>query len=114
MSRIALKNKIFDYINKVKKLYFKEQIDLGVWYFMSDESMYDRFKELQKRYPRRTLYPFAKRDDNDDIACFENIGTETVHIIHDFASEGWEQKKTFLTIDEFVLYVKKCNLDKEM
>ncbi|CUP87219.1 hypothetical protein BH721_03430 [Clostridium baratii] len=38
---------------------------------------------------------FAKRDDNDDIACFELDKGESVQIIHDFASIGYEQRKEY-------------------
>lgn len=39
------------------------------------------------------VIPFARRDDNDDIACFEVGKGKSVQIIHDFASEGFEQRK---------------------
>ena len=46
-------------------------------------------------YPQRKLIPFARRDDGDDIACFE-VGKENrVQIIHDFASAGYEQRKEY-------------------
>jgi len=33
----------------------------------------------------RRLVPFARRDDSDDIVCFEVGQDERVFIIHDFA-----------------------------
>ncbi len=67
-------------------------LDFEFWYFMSNEQVLMRINGLMKRYPNRKLIPFAKRDDNDDIACFE-VGKEPkVQIIHDFASEGYEQR----------------------
>lgn len=45
-------------------------------------------------HPNRCLIPFAKRDDNDDIACFELGKGESVIIIHDFASHGFEDRYT--------------------
>lgn len=114
MNRMTFENKFFPYLNKVKESFFSGKVDFGVWYLMNDDSIYNRFKGLQKRYPRRNLYPFAKRDDNDDIACFEKIGTETIYIIHDFSDEGWEQRKTFFTIDEFLLYAKECNVYEDV
>lgn len=32
--------------------------------------------------------PFARRDDGDDIACFEMKKGNSVQIKHDFANEG--------------------------
>ena len=48
---------------------------------------------MKKRYPNRKLIPFAKRVDNDDTACFEIGKGSKVQLIHDFASEGFEQRK---------------------
>lgn len=67
-------------------------LDFEFWYFMTNEQVATRINGLMKRYPNRKLVPFARRDDSDDIACFE-IGKEPkVEIIHDFASEGYEQR----------------------
>lgn len=53
------------------------------------------YNGMKERYPNRKLIPFAKRTDNDDTACFE-IGKEgTIQLIHDFATEGFEQRKEF-------------------
>lgn len=67
-------------------------LDFEFWYFMTNEQVSTRINGLMKRYPNRKLVPFARRDDSDDIACFE-VGKEPkVQIIHDFASEGYEQR----------------------
>lgn len=57
--------------------------------------MLKRLKGVTERYPNRKLIPFARRDDNDDIACFEVEKGEKVQIIHDFASEGYEQRNEY-------------------
>ena len=51
------------------------------------------YSGMKKRYPNRKLIPFAKRVDNDDTACFEIGKGSKVQLIHDFASEGFEQRK---------------------
>lgn len=67
-------------------------LNFDFWYFMPNEQVLERINGLKKRYPSRKLIPFARRDDNDDIACFE-VGKEPkVQIIYDFASEGYEQR----------------------
>lgn len=56
-----------------------------------------RYQGLKERYPERTLVPFARRGDNDDVACFDaSIPSDnpSVIIIHDFASPGWENHGT--------------------
>lgn len=70
-------------------------VDLDLWYVMDKEQMRCRYEGLKERYPNRALIPFARRDDNDDIACFELNKGEEVQIIHDFASQGYEQRKKY-------------------
>jgi hypothetical protein len=68
-------------------------VDLDVWYIMDAKQVALRIEGLRKRYPKRMLIPFARREDNDDVACFE-IGKENkVYVIHDYANEGWEHRK---------------------
>ena len=62
---------------------------------MEEERGLKRLKGVTERYPNRKLIPFARRDDNDDIACFEVEEGEKVQIIHDFASEGYEQRNEY-------------------
>ena len=50
---------------------------------------------LAKRYPSRELFPFAYRQDNDDVACWSRDEGEKVFVIHDFASAGWEDEAKF-------------------
>ena len=67
-------------------------VDFDFWYFMTREQVSIRINGLIKRYPNRKLIPFARRDDSDDIACFEVGKDSKIQIIHDFASEGYEQR----------------------
>ena len=70
-------------------------LDFEKWYLMSNEQIDTRIKGLKSRYPSRDLIPFARRDDNDDIACFEVGKSDRVQIIHDFAGQGFEQRKEY-------------------
>ena len=72
-------------------------IDLDLWYVMDKKQMIYRYEGIKKRYPNRVLIPFARRDDNDDIACFELNKGDEVQIVHDFASAGFEQKRMYNT-----------------
>lgn len=78
-------------------------LDFDFWYFMPNDQVLERINGLKKRYPNRKLIPFARRDDNDDIACFEVGKEHKVQIIHDFASEGWEQRGEY---DDFWSWMK--------
>jgi hypothetical protein len=88
-------DKGFKYPDSFLKVIELDLVDFDLWYIMDEEQVQGRIKGLEKRYPNRSLIPFARRDDNDDIACFEIDKGERVQIIHDFASKGYEQRKEF-------------------
>jgi hypothetical protein len=50
---------------------------------------------LKKRYPDRDLVLFAKRNDNDLIACWEKGKPGRVVIINDFAYGGYENEAEY-------------------
>lgn len=70
-------------------------INLEPWIIMNSDQVVSRMDGLKNRYPNRVLVPFARRIDNDDLACFEPLKGERVQVIHDFASSGFEQRKEF-------------------
>ena len=71
--------------------------DLEPWYILSGKELELRIQGLKERYPERILIPFARRYDNDDVACFELYKDEEIQIIHDFASVGYEQRGVYIT-----------------
>ena len=77
-------------------------LDFDYWYIMDEEQALKRLAGLRERYPERYLVPFARRDDNDDIACFDISEPEKVQIIHDFASSGNEQRRTYDDLREWL------------
>lgn len=64
-------------------------LGLEPWWILHGERLLQRAEGLRERYPDRRLVPFAERQDNDDVACWEGSSPEVV-IVHDFASPGWE------------------------
>jgi len=68
--------------------------DLGPWWVLRGDQLRSRMRGLQERYPGRMLVAFARREDNDDVACWEAGGGGKVIVIHDFASDGWLQDDT--------------------
>ena len=65
---------------------------------------------LKKRYPKRKLVPFARRGDNDDVACFDaSVPSDdpSVIIIHDWASPGWENHGEFENFLEWLAFAKE-------
>lgn len=67
-------------------------VDLEPWLILEGRQLQDRIAGLRSRYAGRTLVPFARRIDNDDVACWDVDRGMEVAIVHDFASPGWEQR----------------------
>jgi hypothetical protein len=84
----------FKYPSGYIQFVMQEIPDFEPWRFFYDKDELEFFiKGLKQRYPKRIIVPFARRKDNDDVACFDaSIPSDNppVLIVHDFASEGWE------------------------
>ena len=111
--------KDFQYPEEFIKIMELDLLNFDLWVVYDNKEFFDvRIKGLIERYPNRKLIPFAKREDCDDIACFE-IGKEgTVQIIHDFSSEGYEQRKEYKSFwdwfrDAIEEMIKRYEEDKE-
>lgn len=65
-------------------------LDFTPWIVMQGDCLEQKYQGIKQRYPNRDLVPFAKRIDNDDVACWESKKGKKIVIIHDFASSGWE------------------------
>jgi hypothetical protein len=69
-------------------------VNLRPWHFVSDSEFDGLFEVVNKHYSVRTVIPFARRSDSDDVACFVSRDPEQeagqIIIIHDFASPGYE------------------------
>lgn len=79
---------------------FLHILELGInnlepWYMLDGDGIRQAMDGLEKRYSGSKLIPFARRQDNDDIACWQAASNEEVFIIHDFASAGWERRDQF-------------------
>lgn len=61
-------------------------VDLTPWHIMPRALAHKRLQGLRKRY-RRKYVPFARRQDNDDLAVTAPENPERIIVIHDFADE---------------------------
>jgi hypothetical protein len=68
--------------------------DLTPWHMLDRESAKQRLTGLRQRYDAKYI-PFARRQDNDDIACIDPELPGAVVIVHDFASRGFERRGVF-------------------
>lgn len=62
---------------------------LGSWLVLERTEALKLQSGLCARYPARMLAPIARRQDNDDVLCWD-LSSGRVQVIHDFASPGWE------------------------
>lgn len=85
----------FSYPRQFKRLVERGLTDLEPWYFLEGRPLRDSMAGLAERYPDRQLVPFARRQDNDDVACWQAGTGQQVFVIHDHASPGWEQRGQF-------------------
>ncbi len=69
--------------------------DLEPWKVLTGERLRFTYVGLRKRYPGEEYIPFAARQDNDDIACWQRTPPEVL-TVHDFASPGWEKQGRLL------------------
>lgn len=71
--------------------------NLEPWAFYFDQTDFaTRVQGLKERYPNVDLIPFARREDCDDIVCWEKSqGTVKVFVVHDFSSNGWDKRREF-------------------
>ncbi len=85
---------------------FLRVVDLGLvnlepWWIFDGAPLRDRVVGLRKRFPDRVLVPFARREDNDDVACWEGAPPRVV-VIHDFASPGFEDRGGFADFNDWL------------
>lgn len=107
MEKYFIDSAIYKYPETYKKITELNLVDFDVWYFIESEQATRRYYDLKERYPNRQLIPFARRDDNDDIACFEVGKGDRVQLIHDFATEGFEQRREFQDLWEWLEFAVK-------
>ena len=85
---------------------FIRVVELGLqrlepWWIIDGGLLRDRYTSLRKRYEKRSLVPFATRQDNDDVACWD-LDAGNVAVVHDFASPGFEQRGEFRDFYEWL------------
>jgi hypothetical protein len=73
-------------------------VNLTPWHIMPTTDALSEYRKLAERYPARTLFPFAFRQDTDDIACWERDRGAAVFVIHNFAAPGFENEESFDTV----------------
>ncbi|EIC30813.1 hypothetical protein [Methylomicrobium album] len=92
----------FRYPRQFNRIVELRLIELEPWYFLKGQPLREAMAGLTERYPARQLVPFARRQDNDDVACWDVGKGDEVFVIHDFASPGWEQRAQFASFYDWL------------
>lgn len=95
----------FRYPKEHLRLFDQRLTNLYPWVLLYGDELRTTFSGLKRRYPKRVLIPIAARVDCDDVACWEIDRPGNVVVIHDFASAGFEQKREFESIWDWLKYV---------
>ncbi|OOE77139.1 hypothetical protein [Salinivibrio sp. ML290] len=85
----------FSYSQDFLRIVEQGLLDFDPWIILQNEQLRTRFFGLKERYPERQLIPFARREDNDDVACWDRDKPGIIIIIHDFSSPGYENKEEY-------------------
>jgi len=85
----------FKYPDECLRAVRQQLVDLTPWHIMQREAVLTRMEGLGHRYPQRELVPFARRQDNDDVACWERDRQAAVVVVHDFSSPGNETRAVY-------------------
>lgn len=83
----------FAYPGALRRLVERQLTRLEPWWVFDASVARTLMQGLRGRFPDHPLVPFAKREDNDDIACFDHANPGTVIVFHDFASDAWERRR---------------------
>ncbi|MEU5418963.1 hypothetical protein ACH4UT_31885 [Streptomyces sp. NPDC020799] len=76
-------------------------VGLDPWWLLEGEGLRARVSGLCERFPERRLVPFARREDNDDVACWD-LDSGTVRVIHDFTTPERVNRREFATFYEWL------------
>lgn len=91
----------FNYPDAFIKVIKLEPVDIEPWYIMNRTEVIDRMQGMKERYPALNILPFARRFDNDDVACFLIDDKYKVQIVHDYASPGYEGREVYNSFREW-------------
>jgi len=68
----------FEYPKAFKRVVRRKLVELEPWFIINGARVVERREGLKTRYPMRDLVLFARRSDNDDVACWERGRGEAV------------------------------------
>lgn len=95
----------FEYPAAFLRLLNRGVVHLEPWFVLEGKLLRDRYRGLRERYPTKVLVPFARREDNDDVACWDPGRPNCIVVVHDFSSPGSEEREMF---DSFYDWLRRA------
>ena len=103
----------FSYPANFQKIVKLGLVDLEPWGILNGELLILKYQGLIERYPNVGLIPFARRYDNDDVACWVKNSSNEVVIIHDYATIDYLFRERYADFGEWFLKAVKDMIDFE-
>ena len=98
MKKLLNKNEVpewFNYSPGFLRIVDQKLLDFDPWIILVGDQLRTRYDGIKDRYPDRDLIPFARREDCDDVACWDFKFRDKVVVIHDFSSSGFEGRDIY-------------------
>ena len=93
----------FSYPASFRLLVERGLLNWEPWELLDGAPLAARFDGVRRRYPSRSLVPFARRGDRDDVACWDlDRNPGVISIIEDFAPAGDEQTGLLESLGDWV------------
>jgi len=86
---------VFHYPDALERLIALKLINFDLWYLMTREQSEVILRQLKMNCNRKGLIPFARRGDNEDIACFEIGNNEKVVVLKTCEFLGYRPRQVF-------------------
>lgn len=88
----------FEYPEAIERLVALQLVNYDFWYVMKKDQAMKLFDQLSEQCRHKKLVPFARRGDNEDVACFEIGKGERVVILRQSEFLGYRPYKIFDTV----------------
>jgi len=85
----------FNYPDALERLVALKLINFDLWYLMSKEQSMVILRQMKMNCNRKDLIPFARRGDNEDVACFEIGNNEKVVVLRNCEHLGYRPRQVF-------------------
>ena len=85
----------FNYPDALERLVALKLLNFDLWYLVSREQSVVIFKQMKMNCNRMGLIPFARRGDNEDIACLETGNDEKVVVFKNCEYLGYRPREVF-------------------